>query len=107
MLSLGRRFSRRRLTLVLLALATDSLGQLCAELLCALIEDVGVVWGDVGERWALCVLALVQRHDGRGEWACSGDGGGSCERACPLCQTTREHGSGMNAEHRVLMLKKR
>lgn len=66
MLSLGKRFSsRRRLTLFFLALATDSLGHLGAELLSALVEDVGVVGGDVCKGRALCVLVvLVERDDG-------------------------------------------
>jgi hypothetical protein len=101
LLSLGSGSRRRRRTLVLLALAAVSLGQLCAELLCTLVEDVGVVWGDVGERWALCVLVvLVEGGNGGGEWACCRNSGG-CEGACPLCQTTGEHGGGSNGKRSV------
>ena len=77
---------------MLLTLKARLLGQLFAELLCTLVEDVSAVRGDVGEGWALSTLGPLyggcgERANGRA--GCGGSKGGSL-----LYKTTREHGGG-------------
>ena len=76
---------------MLLALEACSLSQIFPELLCALIEDVGAVGGNVCEGWALSTLGPL--YGACGERAYSGAGGDGSEGVRPLYKT-REHGGG-------------
>jgi hypothetical protein len=79
---------------MLLTLKARLIGQLFAELLCALVEDVSAVRGDVGESWALRTLSPL--YGGCGERADGGAGCGGSEGVGPLYET-REHGGGSDA----------
>lgn len=95
MLSLGRRSSSRRgLTLVLLALSTHPLGLLFAEFLRALVEDVGLVRGDVGERGTLFTFTQCPLSGGEGTDGGGGGGVGGSEGGCPLSEATGKHDDG-------------
>jgi hypothetical protein len=80
---------------MLLTLEARLLGQLFAELLCTLIEDVSAVRSDICESWALRTLGPL--HGGCGERTDGGAGGGRSEGGGPLYETTREHGGGKSA----------
>jgi hypothetical protein len=77
---------------MLLTLKARLLGQLFAELLCTLVEDVSAVWGDVGKGWALRTLGPL--YGGCGERANGGAACGGSEGGSPLCETAREHIGG-------------
>ena len=69
MLSLSRRCSGRRLTLMLISLGAGTRGQLLAEFNLALVEEVGLLRLHVGKRWSRrrTLMALVQE-------GCGGEG---------------------------------
>ena len=79
---------------MLLTLEARLLGQLFAELLCTLIEDMGAVWGDVCKSWALSTLGPL--YAGCGERTDGGACGGGSEGVGPLYETGK-HGGGRSA----------